>query len=115
MSLDHFPSKPNEAIANLGLNPSVLSGLTREQADQQIDLALRLLGMAVSGAPTTTLPRLHGQGIDLALHALLTAYMSLADAYELNTVSAALLASEAGLQLAGLHARRAARAPSQIQ
>jgi hypothetical protein len=94
---------------------AALHALSKEQLDQQIDLAKRLLGMAINGTPAVSREAFPTLGIDLALHALLTAYMSLADAYELNTHRAAHLAVQAGLSLDTLHTNRAIRAPSQVQ
>lgn len=65
------------------MNTSPSSGtpfeLTREQMNQQVDLALRLMHMAMAGAPTPA----DGSPLTsdrLALHALMTALGSLAAA-----------------------------------
>jgi hypothetical protein len=89
--------------------------LTPEQLSQQVDLAQRLLGMAVNGTPQLDQAAFGSTGIDLALHALLTAYMSLADAYELNTETAARMADAATRQLVDAHINRLARAPGRVQ
>lgn len=94
---------------------TTVKALTPEQLSQQVDLAHRLLGMAVNGTPTLPMAGFPSAGIDLALHALLTAYMSLADAYELHTEQAAFQAYQASLDLARVHHSRALRAPSHIQ
>lgn len=95
--------------------PAAIAALTPEQLSQQVDLAQRLLGMAINGTPTLPMAGFPTAGIDLALHALLTAYMSLADAYELHTHQGALMAYEASMELARVHHNRALRAPSHVQ
>lgn len=106
-------TQARESTGELGVAATV-AALTPEQLSQQVDLAQRLLGMAVNGTPTVG-PGFPGGGIDLALHALLTAYMSLADAYELHTHQSALMAYRAAAELARVHHSRALCAPSQIQ
>ena len=107
-----------DAIARLGLSQPVHAGLSAAQINQQIDLAQRLLGMAINGAPAVCDEAgdpFPSSGIDLALHALLTAYMSLADAYERNTTQAAYMAAQASVALERLHQHRLLQAPTQIQ
>ena len=110
-----FSGSLMDAIARLGLNQPVHAGLTAPQIDQQIDLAQRLLGMAINGTPAVDKQSFPDSGIDLALHALMTAYMSLADAYERNTAQAAYMAAQASVALDRLHHNRSLRAPAQLQ
>lgn len=106
-------TQTTDGLGPLGVAATV-AALTPEQLSQQVDLAQRLLGMAVNGTPTVS-PVFPQGGIDLALHALLTAYMSLADAYELHTHQSALMAYRAATELARVHHSRTLCAPSQIQ
>lgn len=106
----------DNAMARLGLSQSALAALlTPEQITQQVDLAQRLLGMAINGTPPVDRNTFPNGGVDLALHALLTAYMSLADAYEPHTQGAAYLAAQASVSLDRVHNARALRAPAQVQ
>lgn len=93
----------------------ILSKLTPEQMSQQVDLVQRLLSMAVNGTPPVRAAGFPVSGIDLALHALLTAFISVADGYELHTFQGAVMAYKASLELNRVHYNRARRAPSQVQ
>lgn len=89
--------------------------LTHEQINELIDTTKRLQSMAILGTPTLPNGAFTGLQMDLALHALLTAYMSIADAFPLHTRRAALMAERAGLSLHTLAVRRACLFPQQVQ
>lgn len=114
-TLDHGAIYSMVSLPTIGNCATRLAPLTEPQVMGQVNLAGRLLSVAVQSNLHPDKPDTGGLPIDLALHALLTAFMSLADAYELHTERAANMAAGAYVGLQQAHATRLARAPQSIQ
>lgn len=80
------------------MKTTVEMGLTAPQLDQQLDLSRRLLRMAMLGVPRTSNPAPADAEL-LAVHALLTAVLALAEATPAITTSVAHVAFEASHKL----------------
>jgi hypothetical protein len=103
------PTAPPEPLAGTAPTPTATADgalpLTPEQMSQQVDLSLRLMQMALRGAPSPS------EGVDLtlnelALHGLMTAYASLASADQALTYRAACALLTVSQDLARQHENR---------
>lgn len=93
----------------MNTNFEVLSTLSKTQVDQQIDLAKRLMRLAVLGTPNVGAPSAEAADhacIQLALEALMTAYMALAEANTSTTGTAAAVAFSVAERLMHLQDQR---------